>query len=205
MINRRGAEFYGFGVIQNTSDTNLDDREPMKDERCGDKYPIYTDGKIKVNKKLGENYYKDFMNEPVSQLNYEKRKELNFKSAVDFIEPTANENLDFDGNGEPDINFDDEVMIRGLLADNSNEAAENIEDPNNIEPESVEEKKQEKPIIEGERELQGQETGKREIVNKERKLNNTDTKSDNQIKMSDGVIMAAGGLAMALMVMGRNM
>jgi len=205
MNNRRGEEFYGFGIIQNTSDPGLDDRERMMNEMGGDKQPIYISGKTKVNKDMGKNYYKDYLDEKVSDLNFEERRELNFDEAVEFMEPQANEDLDFDGDGDADMDYG-AGTLQGMVADKAEEAAEDIQQGEiQMEAKPVNEAHQEKPIIESERVLQGQQKQQTMEGNKDIKLKNSDTTKDSTIKMSDGLIMGAGGLALALMIMGRNM
>ncbi len=205
MNNRRGEEFYGFGIIQNTSDPGLDDRERMMNEMGGDKQPIYISGKTKVNKDMGKNYYKDYLDEKVSDLNFEERRELNFDEAVEFMEPQANEDLDFDGDGDGDMEYGSGIL-QGAVADKAEEAAEDIQQGEiQMEAKPVNEAHQEKPIIESERVLQGQQKQQTMEGNKDIKLKNSDTTKDSTIKMSDGLIMGAGGLALALMIMGRNM
>jgi len=205
MNNRRGEEFYGFGIIQNTSDPGLDDRERMMNEMGGDKQPIYISGKTKVNKDMGKNYYKDYLDEKVSDLNFEERRELNFDEAVEFMEPQANEDLDFDGDGDADMDYG-AGTLQGMVADKAEEAGEDIQQGEiQMEAKPVNKAHQEKPIVESERVLQGQEKQQTMEVNKDIKLKNSDTTKDSSIKMSDGLIMGAGGLALALMIMGRNM
>jgi len=205
MNNRRGEEFYGFGIIQNTSDPGLDDRERMMNEMGGDKQPIYISGKTKVNKDMGKNYYKDYLDEKVSDLNFEERRELNFDEAVEFMEPQANEDLDFDGDGDGDMEYGSGIL-QGAVADKAEEAAEDIQQGEiQMEAKPVNVAHQEKPIMESERVLQGQQKQQTMEGNKDIKLKNSDTTKDSTIKMSDGLIMGAGGLALALMIMGRNM
>ena len=99
MFNLRGEEFYGSGIIQNTVPQNLDSVNVLKHERNVTKEPIRVDGKEKVNKIRGDNYYKDYMKEPLNKQNYGKRDDVHFDEAVNYLEPAENQNLDFDGDG----------------------------------------------------------------------------------------------------------
>ena len=205
MFNSRGEEFYGSGIIQNTVPQNLDSVNVLKHERNVTKEPIRVDGKEKVNKIRGDNYYKDYMKEPLNKQNYGKRDDVHFDEAVNYLEPAENQNLDFDGDGNEDLSYG-AGLLQGLMGEAAAEVAEEIQEgEDKLEEKSIKEVAKEKPIIEGERVLQGQEKQPTMEGNKDVKLKNTDTTTNKEMKMGDMVSMGAGALAVAMMLMGKNM
>lgn len=206
MLNRLGEDYYGFGTIQNTVPEDLDSLKPMKGERDVCKEVINIDPKIKVDKDKGDNQFKKYIEEPVDKLNFGERERINFDTAIEFLEPMENQNLDFDGDNQPDFNYGD-GFLKGVEASKAMEAGKDLgeaEGEQQLEEKPVAQVVKEKPIMEPERELKAQESRPTMEGNKDNRLKNTDNAKDSQIKMADGVIMAAGALAVAMMVMGKT-
>ena len=208
MFRTRGNEFYGSGVIKNTAAPNIDAIQSLIGERSVDKDPIRINPQIKVHKNLAPNYYKDYMNESIDNTNFEEREDYNLNEAAEFLEPQPNENLDFDGNGQPDYSYGSGTL-GGKHAEDAEDAGELIHDgEEKIEEHSIKEAPKHEIIKEAvaNKELMDEPKSNPMEVNKDVKLNTTDTRTNRQtLGMADGVVMGAGALAMALMVMGRNL
>lgn len=199
MLNQRGEEFYGSGIITNTVPANLDSIKVLKHERNVTKEPIRIPANQKVNKVLGQNYYKDYLKESTDEQNYDEAQQLHFQQAINFIEPVENQNLDFDGDGNPDMDYGDGI-INSLMGEDLEEEEQQIKEK------SIKEKVNEKPIIESERQLQGQQKQPTMEGNKDNKLKNTDNRTNKEVmRMGDMVALGAGALAVAMMVMSKNM
>ena len=105
------SSIYGNGVIRSTVTPNLNIL-PMFNEQGGEKDVIYQKDNIKVDPKIGKNYYKDYMDQTVSKMNNEERKQVNFQESVRYMEEMENSNLDFDGDGKPDFDMTGGVKFK---------------------------------------------------------------------------------------------
>tara|TARA_R110001592_G_scaffold274201_3_gene541183 strand:+ start:1632 stop:2237 length:606 start_codon:yes stop_codon:yes gene_type:complete len=198
-------DIYGYGVIKNTIAPDRDSQPMLAGQRTVDKDPIYTNDHLKVNKSIGVNYYKDYMNEPISETNYEERDALHMDDAIDYLEAMPNINLDMDGDGEPDQIQGEGIINNAKAAEFSEQIQEQEDEPVQV----VEEKsiKFAEPIVadvESVAQLAHVDKKNPLEVNKDNKLNTLDTIKNSQIKASDILTMGAGGLALALMAFGRN-
>lgn len=193
------TNIYGVGIIKNTMKPNLDAQPILMGERGCVKDPIYVNDKLKVHPTMGKNYYKDFMNESVNNLNYEEREDYRVDEGINYLESVENQNLDFDGDGQEDFDMGMGVM--------SNEKAEEVQEEI-AKPEALEEKsvKIQEPIkahIEPVEKLEHIDKKNPLEVNKDEKLNNTSTMKDSQIRSADMLVMASGAVALAMMVLGK--
>lgn len=191
----QNSNYYGNGIIVQQS-VNLD--TPIMEGHRGvvcDKQPIKYDEKEKVNKNVNNNF-KKFMNDSVDKYNYEDRMEENIDRGLDFLQMAENQNLDFDGDGVPDIDLSDMY----LPIDSKAVSVEKID--NTV-------KEEEKPVVQPMIEQDAvakfnhmPEPKKYEVPKSEVKTV-TANASDQAIKTSDMVTMGVGALALVSMFLGR--
>ena len=195
-------EMYGVGILNNLVAVGKNSMLPLRDERI-DKEMIYTDAKLKVDKNKGTNYFKQYMNDPTSKLNYDQQEDLHLQEGMDYLESLPNINLDYDLDGKPDFQYGEALNAK---KEEENYSEDVVDDDQPVEPikeKSVEVKDVEKPIIESTAKLMHTDDNTNEQPNRDDKLKNTDTGKFN-ISMGEGVIIGSGLLASALMVFGRN-
>jgi len=198
-MNPYSEQLYGIGVIKQIMAPGKNSMLPLPNERGVDKIPIHTNPNIKVDPQRGINYFKNFLNEPVSKQNYDEAEDLQVEQGIEYLEAMPNINLDFDGDGMPDFQ-----QGPGLLQGQATEKAEEAEVAEEIEEKPIVAKEVEKPIIESTINLEQAEYNKNVQPNREEKLKTTDTSKGFNIKPSEGVVLASGALAMALMLFGRS-
>mgnify|MGYP003647795725 CR=1 FL=1 len=176
----------------------------MFNEQGGEKDVIYQKDNIKVDPKIGKNYYKDYMDQTVSKMNNEERKQVNFQESVRYMEEMENSNLDFDGDGKPD--FD---MTGGVNINNSKsiEVQEEIQKPADIDEKSTVKAEVEKPDIEPTAELKHIDDKKSSELdeNKDKPMKTVDTQKGTVMSISDYVNMGSGALALGAILLGRNL
>jgi len=195
-------EMYGVGILNNLVAVGKNSMLPLKEERV-DKQMIYTDPKLKVDPNKGTNYFKQFMDEPTSKLNYDQQEDLHLEQGMTYLESLPNINLDYDLDGKPDFQYGETVNAK-KEEEEYNENVVNDDMP--VEPikeKSVEVKDVEKPIIESVEKLMHNDDNTNEQPNRDEKLNNTNTGGFN-ISASEGVIIGSGLLASLLVMFGRN-
>ena len=217
-------DWYGYGVVQ-VRKPNLDmtaNRMPKGGVYC-DKEPIRYNPHEKVMPNA-PNHFKDYMNDSIDSLNFEERAEERVETGLLFTDGAATENLDFDMDGVPDMDMYDLKVVPNKKATEvaedmaevaSGEAIAEVEAPiNHIEEKSVKFKEPEVVVKESHMEIVNPKTKSAELASEQEKPKtfekpHNDMKSvtanisNKQISMSDGIIMGAGGLAMAMMIMGR--
>lgn len=219
--------FYGFGVIQATPFNNLDSQMDLKMEKGGNpciKEEIRYEPTRKV-RKSEDNYIKEYINESINNLNYDKRQAINLEQGLTHIEYQENQNLDFDNDGDLDVDLARTNMPKNEKAEHYIERMEQTIDMNQgAEPHhSIDQQIQESSIKKDEKEHTIIEPTLKDPVDPERKvkfageqelpkkyekpqnqlLEPTAQPSDKKIRMADGVVMGAGALALAMMIMGR--
>ena len=194
---------YGSGVIRSTITPNLDIL-PMFNEVGGEKDVIYQNDNIKVDPKIGKNYYKDFMEHTVSKMNNEERKRVNFENSVKYMEEAENSNLDFDGDGKED--FDMSVGVK-VSNEKSIEVQEEIANPAEIEEKSTVKVEVEKTDIEPTAKLEHIDDKKSSALdeNKDKPMKDTDTQKQSVMSISDMVNLGSGALALGAILLGRNL
>ena len=205
----KGENYYGFGIIQATPMDNLDAQGDMiMDNRGGNpclKEEIRTDQKLKVDKNKGKNYYSDYLNEPISKLNFDERQEYNMDEGVRMVNEAENQNLDFDEDGVMDYKIPTTIV--------NNKKAEEVKEQLEEPPEALPDKAE--PVIK-ESHLQdpvNPETAKvfggeqAETKTYEKAQNELESVtaniSDNKIRTSEMIQMGAGAMALAMLVMSR--
>ena len=197
------SSIYGNGVIRSTVTPNLNIL-PMFDEVGGEKEVIYKKDNIKVDPKIGKNYYKDFMDQTVSKMNNEERKQVNFEDSVRYMEEIENSNLDFDGDGKPD--FD---MTGGVKINNSKsiEVQEEIQKPADIDEKSTVKAEVEKVDIEPTAELEHIDDKKSSGLdeNKDKPMLDTDTQKGTIMSVNDMINLGSGAIALGAILLGRNL
>ena len=204
MIRSRDMNFYGSGVIKNTMAPDLDSREPLINQREVHKDAIHIRDNIKVHPTMGKNYYKDYMNDSVDNLNYNERESIQINDSVQYLEALPNEDYDFDGDGQTDFEYSS-GELEGIQANHSEEAGEKIEKGEEIiEEKSTKEIPKHEIIkdVKANNELMDEE--KNINGNKDLRLNNIDARTDDSIKLSDMITIGSGSLALAMMLMGKS-
>tara|TARA_R110001606_G_scaffold240904_1_gene388917 strand:- start:534 stop:1145 length:612 start_codon:yes stop_codon:yes gene_type:complete len=197
------SSIYGNGVIRSTVTPNLNIL-PMFDEQGGEKEVIYKKDNIKVDPKIGKNYYKDYMNQTVSKMNNEERKQINFEESVRYLEEMENSNLDFDGDGKPDFDMSGGVKINNSK---SIEVQEEIQKPADIDEKSTVKAEVEKPDIENTAELDHIDDKKSSGLdeNKDKPMNTIDTQKGTVMSINDMINMGSGAIALGAILLGRNL
>jgi len=218
----RGENYYGFGVIQATPFNNLNEQAELEMTRGGNpcmKEEILYEPNQKVPRNAPNNY-KMIIEEPSMKMNYDQRAEQSLDRGVMFTENVENQNLDFDGDGELDMDF----IGRMVNNDKSEELQDlkqsevTLDQP--IEEKSVKVNEVEKPIIESHNKIVNEKApgielaGEQEVPKTYEKPKNelksvTAKRSDTveglgNMKMADGIAIGAGALALAFMVLGRG-
>ena len=199
----RPDNYWGYGVIKTQTKPNLDNRPMYKDEYGVQKQPIWYDPKVKVHKNQN-NYLQDFIEEPISKLNFEERLDYHTDIGLDKMEVDTNEDLDFDGDGVGDAEYGGGVVSNKKAEEYQEtieEAEHKCEPEQSLKEKSVVVKEVEKPIKENAQELQGQDKTR----NYEK--NQNDLKSVNGMKdtsIGDMLVMGAGAASIAMLLFGRN-
>lgn len=206
-MNKTPENIYGYGILKNVIAVGRDSMLPLPKENI-QKDVIYTNPNMKLDSSKGQNYFKDYMNDPVSKQNYDEAEDYSVDQGIKFLEALPNINLDTDGDGLPDM-----VLGQGLLQGNQAEKATEVQEEMKmdvveveqpkIEEESIEKKEVEKPLIESTTKLQNIDNNTNVQPNRQNKLNDTNSKSFN-ISASEGVVLGAGALSLALMAFGKS-
>ena len=198
-MNLLSESLYGIGVIKQVVAPGKNSMLPLPKERGVDKVPIHTNANIKVDPNKGVNYYKNFLNESVSNQNYDEAEDLSVEQGIEYLEAIPNINLDFDGDGMADYQ-----MGQGLLQGQASEKAKEAEVAEEIEDKPIVAKEVEKPIVESTVNLEQADHNKNPQPNREEQLKTTDTGKAFNINAGEGVVLASGALAMALMLFGKS-
>ena len=197
-------QIYGTGVIRNTIIPDLTNSAgPLIREVGNDKSVIAQDAHIKVDPKIGKNYYKDYMNQAISKMNTEEQKKVNIEEGSRYMEEVENLNLDFDGDGQNDFDFG-----KGLKVDNPQSVEtqeELVAEPSAIQEKSIVKPEVEKVDKESVSDLKHIEEGPTLEGNKDIKLNNVDTQKGTTISINDMVQMGGGALALGMMLLSKNL
>ena len=210
------TEFYGLGVITNTSKPNLD-MEPMSMLKGGipcEKEPIGYPPLEKVNKNFTNNY-EDYLNESINKLNFMDRSEDRLDRGLEMIESTENQNFDFDRDGMPDLDLSNyynpvdnnseefKEELDKIPIDNSELSIQKTADQI-IEEKPIEKKEQEVLIKNPQMELDGQQKPKTYEKPQNELKEKTANISDKSISGVEGVQMGIAGLALAMLLMGKS-
>ena len=214
----RNQDFYGYGVINQSIQANLDQRQNamLKGGNQIIKEPISYPPHEKVNKNF-QNYLQDYLSESVDTPNLMKKEQNILERGVSFVENSIRENKDFDGDGRPDLDlsiYNDpgnkkEAVILDEVVEDLND--ENPEFNKTVDAELAEHdiktKQKEKVIKEEQVVLTEQEDDlkKKEVVqiNNKKDTDLTRDKPISKMSLSDGITIGAGGLALASMFFGR--
>ncbi len=216
-------DYYGYGVIQNPYNMSLN--TPNNAMKQGGsqivKEPMGYQFGEKVNKDA-PNRYQVYFAESVDKQNYDENAQVKLDRGLDYSEHAENQNLDFDNDGEPDLDFQEMRAIienretdeeaQKILEDikEANIEKEDILQPNDpleeksIGKQTIRDKMQDKPLIEtSNNELLGQDQPLKWEKPRNELKENTANHSPKQISMADGVVMATGGMALAMMLLSR--
>jgi len=214
----RGENYYGYGIITATPMNNLDNIPELEMQKGGkpcDKQEVLYGLHEKVARNAPNNY-KMIVEEPSMKMNYNQRQEEDLDRGVAFVEAVENQNLDFDNDGELDIDLGDTRMVNNEKADEVNELIRQLaEDTPALAEASTKTNEPEKVIKEEHKKIVNQkasgielaseqdhpkpyEKAKNELKSVEANLSNK-----NRFSMGDGVVAGAGAMALALMIMGR--
>jgi len=214
----RNQDFYGYGVLTQTVQANLDQRQNSM-LRGGNqivKEPISYPPHEKVNKNF-KNYLQDYLSESADTSNLMKKEQNILERGVSFVENSVRMNKDFDGDGRPDLdlsiynapgNKKEAVILDEVVEDLNDENPEfNKTVDAELQEHDIKTKEKEKVIKEDQVVLTEQEDDlkKKEVVQINNKKD-TDLSRDKPISkmsLSDGITIGAGGLALASMLFGR--
>ncbi len=214
----RGENYYGYGIITATPMNNLDNIPELEMQKGGkpcDKQEVLYGLHEKVARNAPNNY-KMILEDSTMKMNYNQRQEEDLDRGVAFVEGVENQNLDFDGDGELDINLEDTRMVNNEKADEVNELIRQLAEDTPALPEaSTKTNEPEKVIKEEHKKIVNQKAPKEELASEqeqpkpyekpknELKSVEANLSNKNRFNLGDGVVMGAGGLALALMLLGR--
>jgi len=222
----RGADYYGFGVIQATPMNNLNSfPEQIQDNRGGnpcEKNALQYQPHEKVNRNV-KNHYQNYLEESAMMMNYDERQQVDLDRGLNMVETAENQNLDFDGDGEMDMNLMDTKFPTisestkedlQVMMDNLPQEDDKNDPPaeSQIQEKSVKVNEAENVIIQPHMKVEdprkGELAGEQVEVKKYEKPQNqllapTSVPTNKAITTADGVVMGAGALALAMMIMGR--
>ena len=214
----RNQDFYGYGVLTQTVQANLDQRQNSM-LRGGNqivKEPISYPPHEKVNKNF-KNYLQDYLSESADTSNLMKKEQNILERGVSFVENSVRMNKDFDGDGRPDLdlsiynapgNKKEAVILDEVVEDLNDENPEFNKTVDAELPEhDIKTKQKEKVIKEEQVVLKEQEDDlkKKEPIqiNNKKDTDLTRDKPISKMSLSDGITIGAGGLALASMFFGR--
>ena len=220
------SNYYGFGTISLINKPNLDSMPSMINAGTrGGNYCSKENIKYGLREKVNrsaQNHLTDYMNESVDDLNFEEKVQINNDKGLEYSEMAETQNLDFDGDGVLDMDLYNLNIISNEKSEEVNdgysaapEEAVTEEPEQKLEEKSVNIAEKEEVIEESHSEIINPKTKSAELASEQEKPKSyeipknelksvTANISNKQISMADGVVMGAGGLALAMMIMGRS-
>ena len=204
----KNSDFYGYGIVQNRQiSLDLPGMAMMKGGIPCEKRPITYPPNEKVNRNYTNNF-ENYLNQPIDSLNFEERADDRVNRGLTFAENNPNENYDFDGDGVPDLDLFNHSVINDPKSAEVAETLQETPEEDEEAEQQIEEKStkvNEPEVVMKEPELKSVE---QQLLKKETPQNElkdvTANATDKQISMSDGVIMGVGGLALAMMILGKT-